>query len=412
MSEIARRLSRAPRSDRRALDRFCEKVAEELVESGMVPDFTVSSTDFATDPVLICADRYWRIRFLAEPSLDTAVRCALWLAEQVDAEQRRVIEGKWGLGYGFITSDTVDTDTAVEALTAQIGQLGEQAADVAYFACLYQGGKLRANFSFRALYRLLAYSRLAQTAAHRRTEPVLTALRSLAAYGDRTYTSDHALDLMREAWAHPGRGRATMDVCLNGLANSRFFPGQGEVLVEHARQALDEHPDDHGMHYWLAIGHLICEEYEKAGAAIDEALRLLPAHGSRGSHALLVEQYRLRRTEILAAQRLAQQRPKTAEPGPGTEAVPGAVLGAGEAPLPSAGVPSRWLAMRWAAVALPVVLLSALLGRLVAGPTLDTGTGTMTLAMATSAVVAAGVTVAWLRALARPRGGSAARRSR
>ncbi|MFF8815250.1 hypothetical protein [Streptomyces pactum] len=305
MSEIARRLSRAPQSDLRALERLCESIAEELFDTGVVPDITITSTDFATDRVLICADRYWRRRFLSAPSLDTAVECARWLAAHVEPEHRKVIEEKWALGYAFITSDTVDTDPVVEAVAVRIEQLGEQAASTAYFACLHQGGKLRTNFSFRALYQLLAHSRLVRAAAHRRTEPALTALRSLAAFGDRTHAPDHALDLMREAWNHPDRSRAVMDVCLNGLANSRYFPEQGPVLVEHARQALTEHPGDHGMHYWLAIGLLICGEYEEAGAAVDDALHFLPAHGSRGSHALLVEQYRLLRVRILDAERNA-----------------------------------------------------------------------------------------------------------
>ncbi|MBW1597260.1 hypothetical protein [Streptomyces sp. JJ38] len=401
MSEIARRLSSAPRSDLRALDRVCEEVAAELIATGTTPDFVISS-DFATDAFLICADRYWRRRFLAEPSLDTAVQCALWLAEHAEPEHRRMIEERWGLGFGFVTSDSVDTDTAVEAVTVQIEQRGEQAADVAYFACLYQAGKLRTNFAFRQLYRLLAYSRLAQAAAHRRTEPVLTALRSMAAFGDRTYTPDHALDLMREAWTHPSRGRAAVDVCLNGLANSRPFPGQGEVLVEHARQAIAEYPDDHGMHYWLAIGHQLSGNYEEAGTAIDDALHLLPAHGSRGSHGLLLEQYRQRRMAIHDHHRLARP-PKAVENGPGTEAG----RDGGEEVRPSTGLPSRWLAVKWAAAALPIVLLSALLGQLV-GPS----TGSRRAVVAVAAVAAAGATVAWLRFLAKQRDRSQVRRSR
>lgn len=306
-SEMTERLRRAQTSDPRALDRICEQAAAELIDTDTEPNYPVTTADFTTDALLICADRYWRRRFLAEPTVDTAVHCALWIAGYVVPEHRQVIEEKWALGYAFITRDTVDVDTALEAVTCQIEDLGERAVDSAYFACVYQAGKLRANFDFDSLYRLTSWSRLAETAGLRRTEPAFVALRAFAAFGSRTYTPEHSLDLMSQAWAHPRRSRAAIDICLNGLAIAPPFTAQGPILREHATAALTEYPNDHAFHYWLAIGHEICGDYVAAGEAIDDALRLLPAHSSRGSHTLLLEQYRQRRATIHDGQRLTQR---------------------------------------------------------------------------------------------------------
>ncbi|WP_411574791.1 tetratricopeptide repeat protein [Streptomyces fradiae] len=385
MGEMADRLRSTPRSDLRALERVCEEVAIELNRTGTVPDFAVSSADFEADAFLICADQYWRLRFLAEPSLATAMRCALWLAGHVaDPGHRRTIEEKWALGYGFITCNTIDADTTVETVTAQIEQLGEHAVDAAFFACLHQAAKLRASFAFGPLDRLLSSSSLAQATAHRRTEPVLIALRSMAAFGDRTHGPGYALDLMTEAWAHHDRSRAAVDICLNGLANSRPFPAHGQVLTEHALQAVAAYPDDHAMRYWLAIGHQKNGRYEDAGAAIDEALRLLPAHGGRGSHGLLLEQYRSRRAAIHDEQRLAGSHPS----------------GLVRAPV------SRWFAVKCAGAVLPVVLLCLVLGRLTAS-----APGTALVVTGIGVLVTTAAAAVGLRYLARDHGSTPDRRS-
>ncbi|ETA02833.1 hypothetical protein ThrDRAFT_00017 [Frankia casuarinae] len=73
VASINARLGQAASADSRELDRVCEDVAAELIDANIEPPFRVSSADFVTDPWLICADRYWRRRFLRESTVEGGV---------------------------------------------------------------------------------------------------------------------------------------------------------------------------------------------------------------------------------------------------------------------------------------------------------------------------------------------------
>ncbi|MFG3041734.1 hypothetical protein ACGFYZ_33010 [Streptomyces sp. NPDC048330] len=303
---VMARLRAAGAEDSRDRDRLCERAAKVYLDEKLEPPFTVRSADFATDAFLICADRYWRLRFLAEPSVRTAAACAVWLTSHVEAEHRQAVEEKLALGFGFITRDTVDTDAALTQAAAQVAQLGTGASDVAFFVAVYHAGKLRGNFWFDALYDFTSWHRLVELAGERATDPVLTALKAFGALGSRRITTEHALGLVHDAWSSPRRSRAVTDVCLNGLSAASPFDTQGTELRDRAKEAVAVLPDDHGMWYWLAYGQHLCAEHEAACVSIDKALALLPAVGGRGSHELLQEQYRRRRDMIQDGRRHAE----------------------------------------------------------------------------------------------------------
>jgi hypothetical protein len=67
----------------RELDRDCDQYARRYRDAGVEPQFRVTTADFASDPYLICADRYWNLRFADEPTLATAADCAGWLNEYI-----------------------------------------------------------------------------------------------------------------------------------------------------------------------------------------------------------------------------------------------------------------------------------------------------------------------------------------
>lgn len=300
-NSLTARLSRIDSEDSRELDRVCEEVAGSLMAAGTPPPFRLTSADFATDPFLICADRYWRLRFLELPSVRTAAECARWLyehAEETDESGLPVrveIEEKWSLGYGFITRNTVESPAEIAAACAEIIGSGE----IAYFATLYHAGKLRGNFQFDALHGFLEASLLAQAAGPHRNSPLFTSLRAFAAYGSRRLTAEHAADLLDHAWYSPHRTRHTVDLCLHALAAATPFDGQGPLLRDRAHEATTEWADDHLFMYRLAHGLRLCGEYDAALEAIDLALALLPATGTRNSHQLLQDDYLGHRERIL-----------------------------------------------------------------------------------------------------------------
>ncbi|MCK1794865.1 hypothetical protein MTQ01_02260 [Streptomyces sp. XM4193] len=308
-NSLTERLSRIDSQDSRELDRVCEEVAHSLKAAGTPPPFRLTSADFATDPFLICADRYWRLRFLELPSVRTAAECARWLyehAEESDASGlpfRVEIEEKWALGYAFITRDSVESPTEISEATGEL--LGSR--DISCFATLYQAGKLRANFRFEELREFLESSLLAQAAGSRRTGPLFTALRAFAAYGSRRVTAEHAADLLDHAWYSPHRTTHTVDVCLGALAAAAPFDGQGPLLRDRAQEAATDHPEHHIFVYRLAHGLRLCGEFDEALQAADLALALLPATGSRGSHQQLQEQYLGLRERILEARTRAAE---------------------------------------------------------------------------------------------------------
>jgi hypothetical protein len=299
VASINARLGQAASSaDSRELDRVCEAVAAELLDANLEPPFRVPSADFVTDPWLICADRYWRRRLLAEPTVEVAARCARWLHDHTEEPVRPDIVEKWSLGYAFITKDTVESRHDLTLATGRIVETFQGSAEIAYFATLYHAGKLRANFWFDELRQFLESSLLAVAAGRHRDDPLFTALRAFAAFGSRAITTNHARDLLDAAWNAAARSRAVVDICLNALWAAPPFPGQGDQLRRRAADAVAAYPDDHLFHFRLASGQRMCGEHTDALATIDTALRLLPAIGSRISHELLQQQY-LREREMI-----------------------------------------------------------------------------------------------------------------
>ncbi|MGC7093054.1 hypothetical protein ACPZ19_00165 [Amycolatopsis lurida] len=266
------------------------------------PDFTVNSADFTGDGLLICADRYWRLRFLDRPTVETAVRCARWLAAHVASEVRTPIAEKWALGYAFITRDNIESGAEVERATGALVNGADNSSEIAYFATLYHAGKFRANFNCEELGEFLKSSLLAIAAGELRAGPLFLALESFAAFGRHSVTSEHAVRLFKKAWTAPDRTLAVIDICLNGLWWSRPFDRQGELLRTHATEAVRQYPENHIFFYRLAAGHRILGEFDEALRSIDTALELLPAMGNRGSHSQLQDQYLAERNTIRTEQ--------------------------------------------------------------------------------------------------------------
>ncbi|SFQ63366.1 hypothetical protein SAMN05421810_11157 [Amycolatopsis arida] len=303
---IVTELAEAAAAGTRELDRVCDRIARELLADGTEPPFEVRSADFAGDALLICADRYWYWRFLDRPSVSTAAACARWLHAHVAGDARTEVAEKWALGYAFVTKDSVESGTEIEAATGAVMDGDHGSADIAYFAALYHAGKLRANFGFDELDRFLDASLLALAAGEHREDPLFVALRAFSAFGRTAITSRHAVALFERAWHDPRRTRHVVDVCLNGLWVARPFDGQGELLRDRALEAVRCHPGDHVFHYRLAVGHRMCENHDAALDDIDEALALLPAIGRRGSHKQLQEQYLAERNTIRDERRRAE----------------------------------------------------------------------------------------------------------
>lgn len=295
---VVARLREVAAADSRELDRVCEEVATALHRAGTEPPFAVGSADFAADPYLICADRYWRLRFLDVPGVRTAAACARWLVAHVEDGHRTEVTEKWALGYAFITRDTVESALELAAAAEEIVSRDTAHGDIAYFATLYHAGKLRSNFWHDELHQFLASSLLALACGRHREEPLFLALCSFAAFGSRSLTAEHALGLLDRAWNAPQRTRHVIDVCLNGLYAAAPFDAHGEVLRIRAEEAVAAYPEDHIFHFRLAWGRHMCGQHDLALDSIDTALRLLPALGSRGSHKLLQEQYLSKRDAI------------------------------------------------------------------------------------------------------------------
>jgi hypothetical protein len=306
-ASIVATLRQAAGSDSRELDRTCESVAAHLVGAGTEPVFEVRTADFEGDPFLICADRYWRLRFLAVPSVPTAAECARWLDEHVAAVARAEVEQKWSLGYAFITRDNVESRHELDEATGQLIERYEGAVDAAFFAALYHAGKLRSNYWFDELYQFLESAPLAVAVGRRRDEPVFVALRCVAAFGSRAITFERATELLEEAWTAPNRTRNVVDLCVQGIWASPPFHGQGELLRTRALEAVAEYPRDAVLRFRLAKGERLCGQHEAALDTIDTALRLLPAIGTRGSHKTLQDQFLYERDLILEDQRRTQR---------------------------------------------------------------------------------------------------------
>ncbi|SBW27994.1 putative membrane protein [Candidatus Protofrankia californiensis] len=279
-----------------ARDRECERLAQALIDSGTVPAWEVPA-DGVDRAVGICADMYWRRRHLAVPSVTTARDCAEWVWRQVHPAAREAVCERWALGYAFITRNTVDSASDLASATATL-VIDAGTPFVPYFCLLYHSGKLRTNFAPHELLLVLDQSPLAVAAAAYTTAPVITALRAFAAF----LTGDDAAALghLDTAWDHPERTRATIDICLHGIWAARSGLRHGPLLRDRAVQAVAAYPRDAVFHARLAAGLRLVGAHEAALDTIDQALRLLPAHGARSSHNLLQDQL-LRERELIVA---------------------------------------------------------------------------------------------------------------
>lgn len=304
----------------RVLERDCEQIALQYLAQQVEPQFDVDSADFDSDPHLICADRYWNHRFRAEPTLQTAVLCAGWMAEHVAAAVHEPIREKWALGYAFITRDSVESAGEIADATGDIVAADDSGCTKAYFATLYHAGKLRADFYFDELAQFLDASPLAMAAGPHRESVLFTALRAFAAFGSRRATGEYALELFDQVWSDTDRTYAAVDVALNGLAYSVEFDGRNELLRDRAGKAVAAYPGSHILHFRLATGQWWCGEHDAALVSIDTAVRLLPAIGGRVSHELLQEQYRARREAIEVARVNARHAAAARESAERTEA--------------------------------------------------------------------------------------------
>ncbi|MDC7341293.1 hypothetical protein [Streptomyces lydicus] len=297
--QIRVRLAAAVGADAADIGRIAQEAALCLHEGGQEPDFEVRSADFVTDPFFVCADRYWRRRFAESPSSETALACARWIAVHTTPGCRSAVREQWTLGNGFINRSHLETREQLDEAARSIAGAPE-AADLALTVLLYHAGKLRANFSFDDLNSVLTASALATAAGPHRDEPVVLALRSFAAFGSRAVTTEHARDLLDRAWSAPQRSRHVVDVCLNGLAFSVPFNGQGELLRQLAQEAVDTHPDDHMFRFRLATAHHLCADHDAALSHVDAAVAMLARHRTF-SNELILEQYLVKRDAIQEA---------------------------------------------------------------------------------------------------------------
>ncbi|MBL7486687.1 hypothetical protein I6A60_29270 [Frankia sp. AgB1.9] len=279
----------------RELDRVCEEVAAELVAAGVEPPFSLRSADLRADPWAITADRYFRRRLLAEPSVEVAARAARWLCEHAEAAVRADLFERWAMGFAFVTRDTVESGEDLTRASSRILAAYDGHAEVCAFAAIYQAGKLRANFWFAELETFLTCSPLA-AAGRDLHGPLVTALRAFAACGLRDTTRGVAL--VQAAWTEVPRSREVTDVCLHALDVAWPSAGQGELLRRYATDAVATSPAAHPWWYRRARGERRCGDLEAAATAIQTALAALPAHGSRTAHEHLQERY-LRERDLI-----------------------------------------------------------------------------------------------------------------
>lgn len=267
----------------RELESYCEGLARQYLEQGSTPRFMVDAEQRSflvlqvnSDPRLLCADRYWRIRFRKMPRAETAAECADWINVYAAPRIRRALREKWALDFGFITRPSIETPDEIAAAAADIVARND-ADSRAYFCLLYHAGKLRGNFHWASLQEFLDSSPLAKAASKHQNEPVYVALRSFAAFGGRTGSTRQALALFEQAWSDPQRSYVTIDVALNGLALGTPFPDQGELLCAYAKQALAMYPANHIFLYRLATGYQLSGDFPAALDAIDDAIAEIPA---------------------------------------------------------------------------------------------------------------------------------------
>lgn len=283
-------------------ERGCQRLAQAMLERGWTPAWVLESADFGADPHVMCAERYWRGRLLAEPSTAVAVECALWIAGHALAAHRQEIAERWALEFGQLTSDSVES--AGELAEGATGLIAVSAfgSDVAYFAVVYHGGKLRANLACDELERWMERSPLALACGPElRQRPVFLALCAFAAFGDRSTPRADAEELWQRAWSAPGRTRTAVEVCLGAYVLPFRFDGpaeQGALLAHRAAQAVEEYPEYPVFRFYFARGQRLAGQVDEALDSIDDALRLLPADGDRLMHSWWQEKFFRERDRI------------------------------------------------------------------------------------------------------------------
>lgn len=293
---VVARLSDAEGAAPGDLSRVCEDVAAALFNAGTPPSFEVASADFNSDPFLLCADRYWRQRFLEQPSVRTAADCARWIAAHIRADCQAKVREQWAFDNGYLNRGSMETTR--ELIPAEdITSRGDTSQDIAFMATLYHAAKLRANFACDDLHAFLESSPLAEAAGRRKADAAFVALQCFAAFGSRTLTVEYARELLDRAWSAPDRSRAVTDICLRGLAYSVPFDDQAELLRRHAEEAIAAHPRDHMFRSRLATGLHMCGLHDAALENIDTALALLSVSPTF-SRDVLLEQYLVKREAI------------------------------------------------------------------------------------------------------------------
>lgn len=305
------RLAQVPTGDARERDRVCAQVARELHETDVEPPFQLTLAD-GSDPLLRCAEHYWRLRHLQVPSVRTATACARWLHEHAPEpregnahnESRVEIAQRWARRYAVLTREEEESPTAISQAAVDV----VDSPSIAYVATVYHGEKLRSNSRFDELHQFLESSSLALAAGPHRSAPLFTALRAAAALGSRRITTEHATDLLNHAWYAPQRTWDTADLCLSALSAAAPFAGQGELLRDWAREAAAEWPENQVVVFRLATGLHLTHEHDQALEAIDLALALLPAVRSPRDLCDLYEEYLARRELILEAGQRAAER--------------------------------------------------------------------------------------------------------
>ncbi|MBT2527462.1 hypothetical protein J7E91_19035 [Streptomyces sp. ISL-99] len=283
---VRARLRAAP-TDPRERDALCEAISAELVAAEAEPPFDIASTDLDSDAFFICADRFWRRRFLADPGLETATACGNWILSRVADPWQRDTAEIWAMGFGFLTAADFGRDPLGE--TAQyLAHSQDQPEAVTEFSRLYQVGRARTAFRFDDVHALL----LAGREESDLLRPLEHALLAFAILGSPQWTRAYAQMRAEQAWKRRAGSKAALDLLLNGLGVAHPFIEQGPLLVSWASQAVRELPNSHSCWYWLATGQHMVGHQPEASTSIAKALAHLPATGTRVSHNLLLEQYR------------------------------------------------------------------------------------------------------------------------
>lgn len=300
--------------DDRVRDQEIEEIAVRLHAAGQNPEWQVSTADFDRDVFLICADRYWRLRFLDKQVVATAVECGRWFAAYVDQAAQAAVFQQWTKGYAFITRGVIEDNPEIRDLITD--------ADtdlVGYFAACYQSLKLKFAFRFGAQATFIDSVRnLGVVSQARSTDPFWIAQEAAARFGDRKSAKNYAEERLEIAWHGARESEDVADVCVSAVRYARGIDGQGALLTQYADKAVELYPDNHIFLAAAATGHhMIADlgrkheekgtsaatsgnpDLERALELIDDALTKLPPMGERTSYELFQGQYMAKREAIV-----------------------------------------------------------------------------------------------------------------